>query len=426
MNVSPPNRYRNRSGAPARENRQGQTSAQDPNVRRTGSSAPRSMYDLPRQQSRSGQRPGSMYPNGTYPNGMNPAGQRPDASRTRNPAQQAQYRNPGDPVRQGTAPGQRQNVPSGSGMYNVNAAQRQRLARMQEDARRRSQARTGQPGDPAGSPSVSRGASVPGGTYVPGGTSVPGGTFVPRTNSPYNPPVQPRNAPPVRQDPPQSATPGEYGVRVRSVPEGGRYGNHSSYRTSDGRILDGFDKSGRPIYREAGTDTPGVVVHRAAFTPDTMRRLHPARRVRVETLADTEVKPFPWKIVLTVLFCTALSMAVLYTYMELNECTNSVSNLTYRLTGLRNRYNTLSAELVQREDLIAIEETASSTLGMVKNDILTKRYVSIENEDKTELVIKAAEAAKRRTSVEIDLLTGKPVGASGTAEQTDRTEDVPS
>ena len=388
MNVSPPNRYQNRPGAPVRENRQGQTPAQNPNVRQAAASAPRSMYDLPRQQSRSG----SM-----YPNGMNPG-----ASRARDMGQQAQYRNPGAP-RQGTAPAQRQNVPSGSGMYNVNAAQRQRLARMQEDARRHSQAHMGQPGSPAAS------------------RSVPGGT-----NSPYTPPVQPRNAPPVQQKMPQSANPGEYGVRVRSVPEGGRYGNHSSYRTSDGRILDGFDKSGRPIYRVAGTDTPGVVVHRAAFTPDTMRRLHPARRVRVETLADTEVKPFPWKIVLTVLFCTALSMAVLYTYMELNECTNSVSNLTYRLSSLRNRYNTLSAELVQREDLIAIEETASSTLGMVKNDILSKRYVSIENEDKTELVVKAAEAAKRRTSVEIDLTTGKPKSASGSAEQTDTTEDVPS
>ena len=352
MNVSPPNRYQNRPGAPVRENRQGQTPAQNPNVRQTASSAPRSMYDLPRQQSRSGQRPGSMYPNGIYPNGMNPG-----ASRARNMGQQAQYRNPGAP-RQGTAPAQRQNVPSGSGMYNVNAAQRQRLARMQEDARRHSQARMGQPGSPAAS------RSAPGGTYVPGGTNAPGGTNVPRTNSPYIPPVPPRNAPPAQSRPQQNSGSGEYGVRVRSVPEGGRYGNHSSYRTSDGRILDGFDKSGRPIYREAGTDTPGVVVHRAAFTPDTMRRLHPARRVRVETLADTEVKPFPWKIVLTVLFCTALSMAVLYTYMELNECTNSVSNLTYRLSSLRNRYNTLSAELVQREDLIAIEETASSTLGM--------------------------------------------------------------
>ncbi len=191
-----------------------------------------------------------------------------------------------------------------------------------------------------------------------------------------------------------------------------RYGYHSSYRTTDGRILDGFDKTGRPIYRETSAAGSGAIVKRTAHMPAA--RLHPVRRIRVETLENTEKKPFPFAIVLGVFFCTVMVMVVLYTYMTLNECTNKLSSLNYRMNTLRKEVNTLSAELVRREDLISIEQTASETLGMVKNDVLTKRYVSIENEDKTELVAMAAEQKRARVTVEIDLDTGRPVGADTT------------
>ena len=88
----------------------------------------------------------------------------------------------------------------------------------------------------------------------------------------------------------------------------------------------------------------------------------------------------------------------------------------------------MQAELVRREDLLTIEQTASEILGMVKTDVLTKKYVTIENEDKTEVVSKLEEEAKRRTSVEIDLDTGKPIGkqniSSGYIPPTERTEDT--
>ena len=321
----------------------------------------------PRQQN--GIRPRSMY----------------DVQRTQ---RQDSRPRPADPYRGQTPRMQqtqaRQQTPNPRGsMYSVPAAQRQRLARLRRETELYRQ--TPRPQTPGG------------GMYG-----------VPGRNPGAFPGQDPVGA--VRQDPSSAAnqtavprTP-SYGTRVGAVP-----GNtHASYRTADGRIIDGFDKSGRPIYRDPGSGT-GDIVRRAAFTPENLRNLHPTRYVRVETLADTEVKPFPWKTVLIVLFCTVLSMAVLYTYMELNECTNTISTLTYRQSSLRSRYNTLAAEVVQREDLIAIEETAANTLGMVKNDVLTKRYVTIENEDKTEVVAKKRSEEAMRTSVEIDLKTGKPI-----------------
>jgi hypothetical protein len=189
-----------------------------------------------------------------------------------------------------------------------------------------------------------------------------------------------------------------------------RYGYHSSYRTSDGRILDGFDAKGRPIYRDEAASGSAAVMMRDPLVPDDVQTYRAPRRVRVETLADTDSKPFPFGIVFTALFCTGLIMVVLFAYMRLNEYTNTLSYLTYQLSGLRAETNTLQAELVRREDLLSIEQTASEILGMVKTDVLTKKYVTIENEDKTEVVAKLEEEERRRISVEIDLDTGKPLG----------------
>lgn len=209
-----------------------------------------------------------------------------------------------------------------------------------------------------------------------------------------------------------------YGAaRVQSASQNSyRYGFHSSYRTADGRILDGFDKTGRPIYRdpfssntEESRGTGDVILHSGAGVQRGERRLHPVRRARIVTLANTETKPFPLKIVATVLLCTAMIMAVLYTYMELNVQTTTLSTLTRRLSTLRSQANTLQAEVVRREDLISIEQTASEILGMVKTDVLTKQYISIENEDKTEVVSKQNHTNVKRSVVEIDLDTGKPL-----------------
>ncbi|MBR5871733.1 MAG: hypothetical protein IKZ09_11925 [Clostridia bacterium] len=239
---------------------------------------------------------------------------------------------------------------------------------------------------------------------------------------------------PLPNDPPaprrsRNADAQTFGTRVQNTADNEyRYGYHSSYRTADGRILDGFDAKGRPIYREESASGGAAVVPRSEFVPEAAETYRQPRRIRIETLADTDTKPFPFKIILTVAFCTALVMAVLYAYMRLNEYTNTMSYLSYQLSNLRAETNALQAELVRREDLLSIEQTAAEVLGMVKTDVLTKKYVTIENEDKTEVIAKLEEEERRRISVEIDLDTGKPMtkqeGVSGYIPPTQNTEEA--
>ncbi|MBQ3066112.1 MAG: hypothetical protein IJC98_07745 [Clostridia bacterium] len=236
--------------------------------------------------------------------------------------------------------------------------------------------------------------------------------------------VQKKTGAAVRKTPqPKQSVPADYGTRIQNDGDDNyRYGYHSSYRTADGRILDGFDKTGRPIYREDVQPENGGIVQRTSFVPDAARKLHPVRRIRVETLANTDVKPFPLRFVLVITFCTALIMGVLYTYMQLNEHTNNLSVLNYTLNELRADANALEAEVVRREDLLSIEQTAEEILGMVKSDILTKIYISIENEDKTEVVSRPKTEKEEIISVKIDLNTGKPITENTAENGTDKSD----
>lgn len=79
-------------------------------------------------------------------------------------------------------------------------------------------------------------------------------------------------------------------------------------------------------------------------------------------------------------------MFIVYNYVKLNEYTSEVSTLNNQLAALKQTETDLNNELVKRVDLMEIERIAKDDYGMIKNDHLTKKYITIENEDKTEVV----------------------------------------
>ena len=79
-------------------------------------------------------------------------------------------------------------------------------------------------------------------------------------------------------------------------------------------------------------------------------------------------------------------MFIVYNYVKLNEYTSEASTLTNQLTALKQTEEELNNELAKRVDLMEIERIAKEDYGMIKNDHLTKKYITIENEDKTVVV----------------------------------------
>lgn len=106
----------------------------------------------------------------------------------------------------------------------------------------------------------------------------------------------------------------------------------------------------------------------------------------VYTVKSEKVIPFPTVVVITAFLCTILFMAMIISFVAINEYTITNDKLEREVSSLIKEERELILALEKKNNLKAIEEYATSVLGMVKMDQLTKKYISIENEDKIEVV----------------------------------------
>ena len=154
-----------------------------------------------------------------------------------------------------------------------------------------------------------------------------------------------------------------------------RYRNMQLHKTpvpGSKKLLMGYDREGFPIYMYG--------------TPLPRRRAVRVPKPTIKTYKNPSTRPFPTAIVFGSLICTILVMFIVYNYVKLNEYTSEVSTLNNQLAALKQTETDLNNELVKRVDLMEIERIAKDDYGMIKNDHLTKKYITIENEDKTEVV----------------------------------------
>ena len=83
---------------------------------------------------------------------------------------------------------------------------------------------------------------------------------------------------------------------------------------------------------------------------------------------------------------TALILAVITASVRINEITTENSELSNRYASLLSEENDLRTELETRDDLRVVEQMAKDELGMVKKDQVQKYYLTINKQDKIELV----------------------------------------
>ena len=83
---------------------------------------------------------------------------------------------------------------------------------------------------------------------------------------------------------------------------------------------------------------------------------------------------------------TALILAVITASVRINEITTENSELSNKYASLLSEENDLRTELETRDDLRVVEEMAKDELGMVKKDQVQKYYLTINKQDKIELV----------------------------------------
>lgn len=107
--------------------------------------------------------------------------------------------------------------------------------------------------------------------------------------------------------------------------------------------------------------------------------------VRVRTVSNKTKKPLPVSAFVMAIICTLLLMFMIVSYVQINEYTVAVSELRSELGDMIDRDKELSLELEKKNDMLVIEQKAGD-LGMVKLDQLTKKHVSLTQDDKIEVV----------------------------------------
>lgn len=117
--------------------------------------------------------------------------------------------------------------------------------------------------------------------------------------------------------------------------------------------------------------------------------IKPMLRVKqdnVKTVKAKSKKAFPVSAVVIVTICTLLLMFLVFSYVQINEYTIEVASLRGELTDLVAQRKECDRKLEEKNDMLEIEKYATENLGMVKADQLTKKHISLEQEDEIEVV----------------------------------------
>ncbi|MBQ4562136.1 MAG: hypothetical protein IJA55_07430 [Clostridia bacterium] len=177
-----------------------------------------------------------------------------------------------------------------------------------------------------------------------------------------------------------------------------------NYRAQSSKSQQNITKrahSGAPTYRSTAKSAQGtrpapakrsthLPVERQASTLSEIRKnIRPmllVKQDKVTTVKAATRKPFPVGAVVMVTICTLLFMFTVMSYVQINEYTIEVALLRGELTDLASEKKDLALAIEEKNDMLKIEQYAVDNLGMVKADQLTKKHISLDQEDKVEVV----------------------------------------
>jgi hypothetical protein len=123
----------------------------------------------------------------------------------------------------------------------------------------------------------------------------------------------------------------------------------------------------------------------------------PAVKTKVETVAVKEEKPnihtikaatvipIPITIIVIAVLFTGMLMAVIISFVNINEYTIQNEALQIKVGKLESQYKEAAFLLEKKNNLREIEKRAKE-LGMVKLDQLEKEYILIKSEDRIEII----------------------------------------
>lgn len=116
----------------------------------------------------------------------------------------------------------------------------------------------------------------------------------------------------------------------------------------------------------------------------------PARRAvrqpRYINIKKEKKSPFPVATIAFVAVITVLFIFMMMNYAEIDKYNSAVTDLQNEVASLQAEHKKLDLRLENKDDRTAYEKYASEELGMVKSDSLSKYIITLNPQDKTEII----------------------------------------
>lgn len=145
-------------------------------------------------------------------------------------------------------------------------------------------------------------------------------------------------------------------------------------------------QSGRTAPKRAATLPAARRSENSGTARSNLKLMLLYKQEAVTTVKAKSKSPFPISAVVMVTICTLLLMFLVFSYVQINEYTIEVASLRGELSDLAGEKKELTLALEEKNDMLEIEQYALENLGMVKADQLTKKHISLDQEDKIEVV----------------------------------------
>lgn len=137
-----------------------------------------------------------------------------------------------------------------------------------------------------------------------------------------------------------------------------------------------------PPKKKAPVKTTKAAVKKKVQSVAAVREAKP----NVHTVKAVTYIPMPVAIIVLAVIFTSLFMLIIFSFVNINEFTIKNDALEIKISKLEKEYKELSLSLERKNNLREIERYAKEELGMVKLDQLEKQYITINNQDKIEVI----------------------------------------
>ena len=154
---------------------------------------------------------------------------------------------------------------------------------------------------------------------------------------------------------------------------------YASAGSFDGEKRRGYRADDRDPYGK-GRRSVGRDSYYDGFESSHMGREEAAEEIRVAR------KKIPAGFLLGLVFCTVMIMFVILSVAQIYQESREISGLERDVASLKETIYDLELKLDEKNDIRLIEQMATSSLGMVKEDSLQRKYISLSEGERVDLI----------------------------------------